>query len=154
MINVPILGNKAVSAIVPHKGRMSLLENILSIDLQQRSLVAEALVTGTSPLYDVQHEREPGFITFEYIAQAISAFSFLRDDDEHAMPQIGYILKVDHFVIKEPFLHKGDLVTVTVTENCNVDENLSSFYGTVTHKDAMIATGHLLVYKTKAGKRG
>ena len=138
---LPIIGRENVSRIVPHKDDMLLLDNIISFSAG--SLTAEAVITSSSPFFS--EGKVPSYISFELIAQAISAYSYLKGLKNGDEPYIGFILRVSDFQFSSPYFVENDTVIIEVKEDCAVDESLYSFAGTVRKNGEIVASGRLLV---------
>ena len=61
--------------LLPHKGKMFLLDHLTQHDTVARTLESESLVTKNHIFYDEALDGIPSHVAFELIAQSISALS-------------------------------------------------------------------------------
>lgn len=146
MINIPIIGRENVGKIVPHKGDMLLLDNIISFSEDQ--LAAEAVLSSSSPFSRGHHT--PSYVAFELIAQAISAYSYLKGLRNGERPLIGFVLRVSDFSFSRPYFSEDECARIYIEEDCAVDESLYSFTGRVATGEDTVASGRLLVMCSRA----
>lgn len=143
---LPIKGKDALSRIVPHQGRMLLIDEITAFDKEAKTLSAGATADEGSPFFT--GEGTPCYVAFELIAQSISAYSFLSGINTDGKPSIGFILRLSHFTVSRKLLEKNEKVVITITEECTLGDSLYSFQGNVRAKNDIIAKGQILVMST------
>jgi predicted hotdog family 3-hydroxylacyl-ACP dehydratase len=142
-----IEGDELLS-LVPHKGRMFLLSRILSYNPVQRILVSEFDIKSDCLFYEEALRGIPAWISFELMAQSISAISGIEGRKRGEPPQFGFILSVSGLEITEPVLPAGSSVKIQVTEDVVVD-NVFSFSGEVSRDGKNIAQAKLTVMETR-----
>ena len=103
--------------IIPHRGKMLLLTRINEYNLEARALCAEFHVTGDCIFYDPAVGGVPAWAGFEFMAQAISALSGIRDREMGIKPRIGFILSIPSMKINVPVFKLGSVVELRVKEN-------------------------------------
>ncbi|MBQ4331092.1 MAG: hypothetical protein IJC31_04565 [Spirochaetaceae bacterium] len=136
-----------INEIVPHKGRMLLLDSILSVDMEKRCLTSQVTIGQQDTFFDKELEGVPSYVGFEYMAQSISALSALTAQSQ--TPRPGVILSVSNLVCQREVLRQGELVTVQVQENCKVGD-LSTFDCIAQVEGATIVTCTLMVMEAES----
>ena len=139
----PIEKEKLIN-LLPHKGRMFLLDGAVDVDYERYSIKTQVDVTENSMFYDEALGGIPTYVTFEYMAQSISAFSGIANSRKGLPPKVGVILSIAGFTTTVPVLKAGTTVTVLVCQQDIVDR-VFSFDCTAYIEDAMVASGRLTV---------
>jgi len=117
-------------SIVPHKGKMLLLSRIVSYDLEEQTLCAEYDITEDCIFYNKVIKGVPAYAGFEFIAQAIAAFSGIRGHLSGEEPKIGYILSVSSMQIDNHLFQAGSTVQIKVKGDGCMDQ-VFNFEGTI-----------------------
>ena len=141
MVCFPLVGKSEVSKVVPHKKKMLLLSEITSFDGEV--LVAKAKLGRDNPFSD--GKGTPCYVSFELIAQAVSAFSYISTSDGEAEPEIGFILRLSSFVVNRSYFEEGKEYLVHAKATCDLGHGLYEFEGKVTDDDVTIAEGAMMV---------
>ena len=84
-----------LEGLVPHKGRMFLLDRFVSWSFEAGTFVAEAVVDSSCPFFDEGRGGVPVWVALEYMAQGIAAFSGV--ERREAGPKIGFVMSVRDF---------------------------------------------------------
>ncbi len=108
-------GQQDIAGLVPHKGRMLLIDTIISVDREGKSLVSQVRVGSGDTFFDRELGGVPAYVSFEYMAQSISALSALTGTDE--APRPGVILSVSNLSCTREVFREGDVVQVSVRED-------------------------------------
>ena len=132
MVCFPLVGKSEVSKVVPHKKKMLLLSEITSFDGEV--LVAKAKLGRDNPFSD--GKGTPCYVSFELIAQAVSAFSYIST---------GFILRLSSFVVNKAYFEEGKEYLVHAKATCDLGHGLYEFEGKVTDDDVTIAEGAMMV---------
>ncbi|MDN6298202.1 MAG: hypothetical protein L0J54_09310 [Halomonas sp.] len=100
-----ITARRPIAGLVPHKGAMCLLDDVLEAD-------AEHLVAEVTPRRDDLFATDagiPGWVGIEWLAQAIAAWSGLRAVSAGGAPRLGFLLgtrryrcATEHFSFSRP----------------------------------------------------
>ena len=130
--------------LLPHKGRMFLLDRAVSVDCQEQSIQTQVDVTENSMFYDADMGGIPSYVTFEYMAQSISALSGIDNSRKGLPPRVGVILSVSGFSTSVPVLKAGTTVSVSVRQQDIVDR-VFSFICSAYAGDTLVSTGKLTV---------
>jgi predicted hotdog family 3-hydroxylacyl-ACP dehydratase len=131
-------------SIVPHRGRMLLLSRVIGYNLKERSIEAEYHVTEDCLFYDFTEMGVPAWVGFEFIAQAISAFSGIRDKEKGELPKRGFVLSVSKLQIGLPFFKTGSIITIRAKEIENMYP-VYVFEGEIFLDDKKVLAGKLTV---------
>ena len=130
--------------LLPHKGRMFLLDRAVDVDCDKYSIKTQVDVTESSMFYDEALGGIPSYVTFEYMAQSISALSGIDNRRRGLPPKVGVILSVSEFKSFIPVLKAGTTVTVLDCQQDIVDR-VFSFNCTAYIGETLVASGKLTV---------
>lgn len=133
---------EAVSELVPHKGKMLLLDRVMDYSLEEISISTEIDISKTSMFYDENLGGVPAWIAFEYMAQSISALSGIYGRTKGEKPKVGFIMSVTSFKSDVPAFKVGDVVTVKVRQTIRMDMAVT-FDGTVSVGGKQVITATL-----------
>lgn len=136
-----------IDTLIPHRGRMKLINQILSVNQQERSLTSQVQITSQDTFFDDALGGVPSYVSFEYMAQSISALAAIMDKRNN--PQPGVILSVSNLACTQAILPEHSTITVCVKENCVVGD-LFTFDGTASIGDKTVVTCTLLVMETES----
>jgi predicted hotdog family 3-hydroxylacyl-ACP dehydratase len=118
---IPRVDRDELSALVPHKGKMFLLSRITDYDIKKCTLTAEYDITGDCVFYDSELDGVPAWVSFEFMAQCISALSGLAGREQGKQPKPGFVLSISALEVTVPVLKAGTTVTITITEDMKMD---------------------------------
>ena len=130
--------------IVPHRGKMLLLDRIVDVDYEQKLVSAEIDISEKSMFYEESLGGVPVWISFEYMAQAISALSGILGRMSGTSPKMGMILSVSDFLAEEQAFLCGKTVRVNVRETIRTG-SVFSFDGEAFVGDRRFATATIRV---------
>ena len=139
----PIEKNELIN-LLPHKGRMFLLDRAVDVDCDKYSITTQVDVTESSMFYDEALGGIPSYVTFEYMAQSISALSGIDNRRRGLPPKVGVILSVSEFKSFIPVLKAGTTVIVLDCQQDIVDR-VFSFNCTAYIGETLVASGKLTV---------
>ena len=131
-----------VSELVPHKGKMFLLDRIRDYDLQEISVTTEIDITRDNLFYEEELGGVPVWVAFEYMAQSVSALSGIYGRSKGEKPKTGFILSVNGFKADVPVFKQGETVVVNVQEKIRVDQAVT-FDGVAMIGDNVVVTAKL-----------
>ena len=112
--------NNEITNYIPHRGKMLLLDKIVSINTEEKTLTSEVYIKPTCIFFDSDLNGIPSWVSFEYMAQSISAFSFASDKRNDPKP--GVILSVSNLISTIPFFPVDSKITITIKEEYKVAE--------------------------------
>ena len=101
-----------IKELVPHSGKMLLLEHV--IDYDRQSLTAEIIVRQDG-LFD-QGQTVPAWLGIEYMAQTIAAFTGVTDRLAGRPIRSGFLLGTRRYEVDRSAFDVGEQLIVAVTE--------------------------------------
>jgi predicted hotdog family 3-hydroxylacyl-ACP dehydratase len=131
-------------SIVPHRGKMLLLSRVINYSMEDLTIEAEYHITEDCLFYDSAAAGVPAWVGFEFIAQAISAFSGIRNRENGEPPRIGFILAVSQVRIDIPFFKTASIITIRAKEIEQLD-SLYIFKGEIFLEGRKVLEGRLTV---------
>ena len=132
---------------IPHKGKMLLLSRIINYDLEEQTLCAEYDITESCIFFNTAKKGVPAYVGFEFIAQAIAAFSGIRGLKPGEEPKKGYLLSISSIQIDIQFFQAGNTVQINIKESGRMDQ-VSNFEGTIFLEGKKVLEGKLTVFET------
>jgi predicted hotdog family 3-hydroxylacyl-ACP dehydratase len=131
-----------VSELVPHKGKMLLLDRVRDYDLKENSITTEIDICCNNLFYEEELGGVPVWVAFEYMAQSVSALSGICGRAKGEKPKTGFIMSVSGFKADVPVFKEGETVVVNVLENIRMD-NAVTFEGSATVNGTLAVTTKL-----------
>jgi predicted hotdog family 3-hydroxylacyl-ACP dehydratase len=131
-----------ISTLVPHSGRMLLLDTFVRTD--EQSLVAQYTFRDDTPF--VRDGAAGAWVALELMAQAIAAYAGYQGRMRGEPPKIGFLIGSRHFSCTHAAFAVGTTVTISVECQLQDESGLGSFLGTVTSGD-VTATATLAVFQ-------
>ena len=131
-----------VSELVPHKGKMLLLDRVRDYDLKENSITTEIDIARDNMFYEDELGGVPVWVAFEYIAQSVSALSGICGRAKGEKPKTGFIMSVSGFKADVPVFKEGETVVVNVLENIRMDKAVT-FEGSATVNGTLAVTAKL-----------
>lgn len=113
---------ESVSELVPHKGKMFLLDRVRDYDLKENSITTEIDISRDNLFYEEELGGVPAWVAFEYMAQSVSALSGLHGRAKGEKPKAGFIMSVSGFKADVPVFKSGETVVINVLENIRMDK--------------------------------
>lgn len=110
--------NGALAELMPHTGKMLLLDRVTAHDIVHRTLTGECDITEQCILYDERLGGVPSWASFEMLAQGISALAAIIRASNRMLDKsrAGVVLSVSDFNAYIPVLEKNQTVTVKIKE--------------------------------------
>ena len=134
--------------LVPHKGKMFLIERITDYDVQEWHIASETVVRDTCLFYDKAIDGIPNYVLFELIAQTISALTGIVVKENNLPVNMGFILSVSGLTFTVPVIKRGQTVAITAERTGEVD-SVYSFNAQVSVDGVAIGGGKLTVLEVK-----
>lgn len=167
-----VFSKECISNLVPHKGKMLLLNRIVFFDTKEGLLVSESDISSDWLFYDAAFSGVPSWISFELMAQSIAALNSIADREKmlcnaaHKLtppfdidascskinylscgdmikPKTGFIVSISAMHFPVPVLTVGSAVRTEVHVECR-DDNVCSFTGTVMQNGIEAGSGRLV----------
>jgi predicted hotdog family 3-hydroxylacyl-ACP dehydratase len=139
-----VIEKDELPSIIPHRGKMLLLDRIIAFNPDEGSLEAEYHITEDCLFFDPAFGGVPGWAAFEFMAQAISALSGLRSRARGEKPRMGFILSVSSTHIGLPLLRTGSTAEIHVKEISSMDL-VYTFEGVTFLEGAKVLEGKITV---------
>ena len=117
----------AIADLLPHDPPMVLLDRYISSD--EKELIAETDITPASQFY-TEGLGVPAYIGIEYIAQAVSAFNGLKDQQSGRVVRPGFLLGSRNVQITADYFDPDAIITTRVEMSFN-DGEMAVFDGHV-----------------------
>jgi predicted hotdog family 3-hydroxylacyl-ACP dehydratase len=133
-------------SVVPHRGRMLLLSKVNKYDLKEETVEAEYHITEDCLFYDPSIAGVPAWVGFEFIAQAISAYSGIKDREMGLPSKIGFILSVSQMEIGLSFFETGSILVIR-TKEIECMDPLYIYKGEIFFQDKKVLEGKITVMK-------
>ncbi len=128
--------------LVPHKGKMFLLNRVQSYSLESVCITTEIDITRDDLFYEEELGGVPAWVAFEYMAQSISALSGIYGRSRGEKPKVGFIMSVNSFKADIPVFKVGETVVVTVRQTIRMDMAVT-FDGTAKVGETLAVTATL-----------
>ena len=125
--------------IVPHSGKMSLLDRVIDYDFEKLEIHTEVDIVPGSMFFDKDLGGIPVWIGFEYMAQSISALSGLYGKTKGQEPKIGFIMSVNNFTASKPLFPENSIAKIFVKQTMRMD-NVVTFDGNISLDGNIVAT--------------
>lgn len=107
--------------LLPHKGKMFLLDHIIQHDTKLRTLESISNITKEHIFYDTALDGIPSYVAFELIAQSISALSGITGAELGRPAQPGFILSIVNYAANVPCFKVGTSVHVVLKKIDEMD---------------------------------
>lgn len=135
----PYDSREKLSELVPHKGKMLLLDRIVSVDLTHLQVETEVDVKRRSMFHEESLKGVPCWIGFEYMAQSVSCLSGILDRQRNLPPKMGFILSVNNFCAKSNVFPEGCTVRIRATQTLRMEKTMT-FEGSIFIEGEQVAT--------------
>ncbi len=134
-----------VDRYVPHRGRMSLLDEVLDHTVDQ--CTARVTVTPRSTFY-LPASGVPAYVGLEYMAQTVAAYDGTARTGEGGTPVIGFLLGTRHYRCDRDRFADGETLIVTA-RRVVIQPPVASFDCTIAIGGEVVATASLTVYRSE-----
>lgn len=118
--------------MVPHKGKMFLLNRVMDFSVEEKWICTQVDVSKDSIFYDENYDGIPSWCTFEMMAQSIAAFSSILDKftegSENKKIKPGVVLSVSKFNANVPCFKIESKINIKMIEDSRDDEVIK-YYG-------------------------
>lgn len=137
----------SVESLIPHRGKMRLIDEILEINPTERLLISQVVVTKQDIFFDHTINGVPAYVSFEYMAQSISALSAITDKREKPKP--GVILSVSNLSCTQDIFSENTQIRIQVKESYAVG-GLFTFDCTASIQGEIVVSCTLMVMETES----
>lgn len=138
--------------LLPHKDKMFLLTRINSYDIEKNIIEAQYEISSDCIFYNQQNDGIPSWVSFELMAQGVSALTGISDKIKNRPPQAGCILSVMNYSSTLPFIKCGTTVNINAEEDFADHESHVYKYRCIVSDSAdknIIAESEITVMKVK-----
>ena len=111
--------------LLPHKGKMFLLDHLVAHDTVGRSLESISYVTKDHIFYDETLDGIPSHVAFELIAQSISALSGVTGCERGEPAKPGFLLSLQNYKATAPVFKNGSEIHVAIKKVDELDSMLT-----------------------------
>ena len=111
-----VIADAELLSLLPHQGKMLLISRVIEYSVPARTLRSEYDVSEHCLFYDPALGGVPAGLTFEFMAQAVSALSGITGRVLGKPPMIGFILSVSSLEIQLPLVQPPGIVRVHIAE--------------------------------------
>ena len=133
---------ESVCELVPHKGKMFLLDRVRDYDLKKHTITTEIDITHNNMFYEEDLGGVPVWVAFEFMAQSVSALSGIFERARGEKIKVGFIMSVSSFKAEVPVFKVGETVVVNVNELIRID-NMVTFEGCAMVNGTLAVTAKL-----------
>ena len=118
-MNTTLLGRKLIErdeleTLLPHKGKMFLLSRVTDFDIIRYIIETQFDITPSCIFFE--EAGLPNWVTFEVMAQSISALTGISDTINGTPMKAGCLLSVLNFTCTRDYFAAGDTLCVKATE--------------------------------------
>jgi predicted hotdog family 3-hydroxylacyl-ACP dehydratase len=138
-----LIEQEELQTLIPHKGKMLLLSRVIEYDIKH-GVRAEYDITEDCIFYDPAADGVPSWAGFEFIAQAISVLTGIRNREKGEIPKKGLILCIQSMRMEIPLFKTGSTVEVCVKET-DCTDLIYTFEGEAFLQGRKVMEGKLLV---------
>lgn len=140
-MRIPI--DYTISEIVPHAGRMSLLDRALEGDAE--NFLAELEIRNDGIFFN--NGMVGGWVGIEYMAQTVAAWAGWRARLRGEEPRVGFLLGSRRYSCKRPQFNQGEILHINVQRVYQSDNGLGQFNCTITIDGEEVAAAALTVFE-------
>lgn len=132
----------SVAELVPHAGKMSLLDNI--VEYGDDWLCAEVHITADSMFADKYGV--PAWVGLEYMAQSVAAYSGWQERLKGGQPKLGFLLGTRKYLCSTDYFAIGKTLLLTVQLDMQAANGLNVFQ-CVLQGEGVDASAYLNVFQ-------
>lgn len=114
-----------LSVLLPHKGKMLLLDKVLSFDFPKMEIETEVRIGRECMFFEESLGGVPVWVGFEYMAQSVSCLSGLSDRERGIPPKMGFILSVTNFCVDGNVFPLGSALRVRVRQSMRLESTVT-----------------------------
>lgn len=136
-----------VADLVPHRGAMSWLDRVLSVDTER--VVAEADI-GEDSLF-LRGGQLDVWTGIEYMAQAVAAWAGHRARSEGRAVALGFLVGTRRYDVHRQFFRPGDCLRIEASCELMADNGLGMFACRILVGGELAASANLSVFEPPGG---
>lgn len=139
--------------LLPHKDKMFLLTRVTSYDIEKKTIEAQFEISSDCIFYNQQNNGIPSWVSFELMAQSISALTGIEDHLKNRSPKAGCILSVMNYNSAADFIKSGTTVNINAAEDfADIQSDVYKYKCTVSDsadKKTIFAESEITVMKVE-----
>lgn len=143
-----VIEKDELMTLVPHKGKMFLIDRITDYDSVAWNIVSETVVRESCLFYDKAVSGMPNYALFEFIAQTISALTGIVVREHNLPVRMGFILSVSSLAFSVPVVRAGQTVSIRA-ERTGEAGNVYTFAAEVSLDGVAVGSGNLTVLEVR-----
>ncbi|RZI86108.1 MAG: hypothetical protein EOP38_02595 [Rubrivivax sp.] len=136
-----------VDALVPHRGTMSWLDRVVSVDAD--GAVAEAEIRAHD--FFVRQGELPAWAGIEYMAQAVAAWAGHRAQREGRAVDIGFLVGTRRYDTQRQAFKVGERLRIQVRCELIAENGLGMFACQILIDGTLVASANLSVFEPPEG---
>ena len=129
--------------LIPHRSKMKLISRVIDYNIDE-SIRAEYDVTKDCLFYDPVVNGVPAWAGFEFMAQAISALSGIRDRERNKKSRFGFLLSIMSMQIYIPVFKPGSTLDIQMKE-CDCMDQIFTFDGIINVDNKKAMEGKMMI---------
>ncbi|MEH6545366.1 MAG: hypothetical protein V7701_02990 [Sneathiella sp.] len=131
-----------INDLLYHTSPMILIDNIESYDAE--TVLSSVEITPNSPF--LRDDVVPSYVSVEYMAQSVAAYSGIKAKNSAGSIKIGYLASARKVELNVPYFSVGDKLEITVKMIWN-ESPMAVFDCRVDRKNTIVASSRLNVYQ-------
>ncbi|MEH6527893.1 MAG: hypothetical protein V7723_17625 [Sneathiella sp.] len=131
-----------ISDLLYHTSPMILIDNIESYDAE--TVLSSVEITPDSPF--LRDDVVPSYVSVEYMAQSVAAYSGIKAKNSGGSIKIGYLASARKVALNVPYFSVGDKLEITVKMIWN-ESPMAVFDCRIDRQNTIVASSHLNVYQ-------
>lgn len=134
---------QAVEPLIPHRGKMSLLDTMMVVTLEKA--VSQVEIRPNNLF--ITAKGVPALVGIEYMAQTIAAYSGKINQNKGIAPQVGFLLGSRNYKSEVDYFLPGEILTIEVTPFYMDEGQLSVFDCIIKINDKVCVNAKLNVFQ-------
>ena len=133
-----------LAKILPHNHPMILIDDLISVDIEKRSVKASVHIDENKMFFDRSINGVDALVGIEYMAQCIGCYAYFRNGEQE--PKIGFLLGSRSYDISIEKFALGQTYIIE-TQEVFTDNELVSFECFIYNDDVECAKATINVYQ-------
>lgn len=149
MTNKIIQGQKELENLLPHKGKIILIDKVLDYDLEQGELTAGVTISPRIMFFDEKTNAVPITVAIEFMAQTIGLLSGLYHKNSNEKPKLGFVIGSRNIELFAPAFKNTQYLEIKIKQ-LFFDSELGAFDCKITNNNELLVSAQLNVFKPAA----
>lgn len=117
-----IIEKEELMKIIPHKGKMFLLDRIIDWNVEKGKISSETKIDENFMFYEESVSGVLPYVLFEMSAQTIAALLAIANDENEKNSKMGFLLSVSNMKFSKPVINCGSCVVINATQDSDVGD--------------------------------